>query len=175
MIVPNVFLQDLLDCLDGVASPAQEAAVARAGRVDARLQAQALEYGLQESLLEELFEPAPRLADAGELICLARAVPATKARRAIVGHSVATAGDVNGDGYSDIIVGAHGYDNLSYPDQGRVYVYLGAMKRTLCEEHKQSALLWCSRCGRLSTMTTAPGWLTTSPPPKCFGPPRRRR
>jgi|SRR3989344_8956275 len=47
----------------------------------------------------------------------------------------------------------HGCSNTT---NVRVYVYLGAMKRTLCEEHKQSALLWCSRCGRLSTMTTAP-------------------
>ncbi len=38
------------------------------------------------------------------------------------GASVATAGDVNGDGYSDVIVGAARY----YSDTGRVYVYLGA-------------------------------------------------
>ena len=38
------------------------------------------------------------------------------------GGSVATAGDVNGDGYSDVIVGAARY----YSDTGRVYVYLGS-------------------------------------------------
>ncbi|HKZ69178.1 MAG TPA: integrin alpha, partial [Anaerolineales bacterium] len=38
------------------------------------------------------------------------------------GFPVATAGDVNGDGYDDVIVGAHGY--LSYT--GRAYVFLGS-------------------------------------------------
>ena len=41
------------------------------------------------------------------------------------GRSVAGAGDVNGDGYDDIIIGAHFYD---YGDiaEGRAYVYLGS-------------------------------------------------
>lgn len=41
-----------------------------------------------------------------------------------LGSSVATAGDVNGDGYSDVIVGAPGYDN-GQSDEGRAYVYHG--------------------------------------------------
>jgi len=41
------------------------------------------------------------------------------------GVSVATAGDVNGDGYSDAIVGAYGYDN-GQSDEGRAYLYLGS-------------------------------------------------
>jgi hypothetical protein len=37
------------------------------------------------------------------------------------GYSVATAGDVNGDGYSDVIIGAYGNDSY----RGKVYIYLG--------------------------------------------------
>src|SRR5439155_1264922 len=44
---------------------------------------------------------------------------------ALFGYSVATAGDVNGDGYSDVIVGAVLYDN-GQADEGRAYVYLGS-------------------------------------------------
>ena len=38
------------------------------------------------------------------------------------GNSVATAGDVNGDGYADLVVGAVRYDSY----RGRVYVYHGS-------------------------------------------------
>ncbi len=38
---------------------------------------------------------------------------------------VAGAGDVNGDGYSDVIVGAHLYDN-GEDDEGRAFVYHGS-------------------------------------------------
>jgi hypothetical protein len=41
------------------------------------------------------------------------------------GVSVASAGDVNGDGYDDMIVGAWMYDNPE-ADEGRVFVYLGS-------------------------------------------------
>ena len=40
------------------------------------------------------------------------------------GYSAATAGDVDGDGYSDVIVGAPYYDN-GEADEGGVFVYLG--------------------------------------------------
>ncbi len=38
------------------------------------------------------------------------------------GNSVSSAGDVNGDGYSDIIIGAQNYSNT-----GRVYIYFGGL------------------------------------------------
>jgi len=42
------------------------------------------------------------------------------------GASLATAGDVNGDGYSDVIVGMPDYDNGGNTDAGRVMVFLGS-------------------------------------------------
>ncbi len=42
-----------------------------------------------------------------------------------LGISASTAGDVNGDGYSDVIVGAYLYDN-GESDEGKVFLYLGS-------------------------------------------------
>lgn len=42
------------------------------------------------------------------------------------GASVACAGDINGDGYSDIIVGAPNSGSSAYPETGGFYVYLGS-------------------------------------------------
>ncbi len=39
------------------------------------------------------------------------------------GHSLATAGDVNGDGYADVVVGAHYINNY----RGKAYLYLGGL------------------------------------------------
>src|SRR5262249_27983333 len=41
-------------------------------------------------------------------------------------YSVATAGDVNGDGYSDVVVGAPGYGGAGYLLGGKAYLYLGS-------------------------------------------------
>ena len=41
------------------------------------------------------------------------------------GSAVSTAGDVNGDGFADLIVGAHGYDTPSAANVGKVYLYFG--------------------------------------------------
>jgi FG-GAP repeat protein len=42
-----------------------------------------------------------------------------------LGHSVASAGDVNGDGYADVIVSSYFYD-AGETDEGEVYVFLGS-------------------------------------------------
>ncbi len=42
------------------------------------------------------------------------------------GWSVASAGDVNGDGYSDVIIGAYGYDDGANMNEGRAFVYHGS-------------------------------------------------
>src|SRR5688500_488316 len=41
------------------------------------------------------------------------------------GFSVAPAGDVNGDGFGDVIVGAFGEDN-QFMDEGRAHIFLGS-------------------------------------------------
>ncbi len=39
---------------------------------------------------------------------------------------MASAGDVNGDGYDDVVVGAPGYDDDATANEGAVFVYLGS-------------------------------------------------
>ncbi|MBK8981612.1 MAG: FG-GAP repeat protein [Ignavibacteria bacterium] len=43
-----------------------------------------------------------------------------------LGYSVSTAGDYNGDGYDDVIVGAPGYPNNYLSAHGRVMIFLGS-------------------------------------------------
>ncbi len=43
---------------------------------------------------------------------------------AYFGHSVSTAGDVNGDGYDDVIIGAHLFNN-GHTDEGAAFLYYG--------------------------------------------------
>ncbi len=44
---------------------------------------------------------------------------------AYFGFAVAGAGDVNGDGYDDVVIGAYNYDNVQ-TDEGRIYLYHGS-------------------------------------------------
>jgi hypothetical protein len=61
------------------------------------------------------------------------------------GSSVAAAGDVNGDGYGDVIVGAYAFDN-GQTNEGRAFVYRGSASGLLasatwiCEPDQESAL-----------------------------------
>ncbi len=48
-----------------------------------------------------------------------------------LGKSVSNAGDVNGDGIADIVIGADGHDSGA-PDGGRIYVYLGSPQTYEC-------------------------------------------
>jgi hypothetical protein len=68
----------------------------------------------------------------GSALGIASGHPGTAATRlesdqanAFLGGSVAGAGDVNGDGYADVIVGADRYDN-GQNDEGAAFLFLGA-------------------------------------------------
>ena len=71
---------------------------------------------------------------------------------AYFGHSVASAGDVNGDGYGDVVVGAPYYDNGS-SDEGVAYVYLGSSSGLA------SSPVWT---GEPNTINTSFGWSVAS-------------
>ncbi len=57
---------------------------------------------------------------------------------ALFGEAVASAGDVNGDGYADVIVGAPDYD-VAETDQGRAYVYYGSPEGPRVHPHWAAA------------------------------------
>ena len=60
-----------------------------------------------------------------------------------MGSSVGTAGDVNGDGYADVIVGAYYFDNgESY--EGKAFVYLGS------DEGTSSGAAWTAEANQAS-------------------------
>jgi hypothetical protein len=67
---------------------------------------------------------ASGIADANAAASAARLEPDRPGR---FGNSVAGAGDMNGDGFADVIVGAPDYDHdLVTPDSGAVYLYRGS-------------------------------------------------
>jgi hypothetical protein len=51
--------------------------------------------------------------------------PDTAGGSAYYGYTVASAGDVNGDGYADVAIGAYHYNGAAGKSVGKVYVYLG--------------------------------------------------
>jgi hypothetical protein len=56
---------------------------------------------------------------------IAAAMTESNQAGAFMGRAVASAGDVNGDGYSDVIVGASGYDN-GESNEGAAFIYQGS-------------------------------------------------
>jgi hypothetical protein len=71
---------------------------------------------------------------------------------AYLGYSVASAGDVNGDGYSDVIVGAPYYNNGS-TDEGAAFIYHGSASgisttaAAMVESNQADAYLGCAVAG----------------------------
>ncbi len=63
--------------------------------------------------------------DAGGLVSTPYWYKQSDSTGALFGWSVASAGDVNGDGYADVIVGAPGYDHPQV-DEGGAWIYHGA-------------------------------------------------
>ncbi len=62
---------------------------------------------------------------AGGLLTTADWTAESDQELAYLGFSVGTAGDVNGDGYADVVVGAYSYDN-GQADEGAAFVYHGS-------------------------------------------------
>lgn len=58
---------------------------------------------------------------------------------AFLGYSVGTAGDVDGDGYSDLIIGSPGYDN-NFLDEGRVFAFRGPLTPAITDPEPRSIL-----------------------------------
>ena len=68
---------------------------------------------------------------------------------ALMGWSVATAGDVNGDGYADIIVGAPYVDYLGSEDEGAAWVWYGSengVNNGVNGDHSNAS--WKVRCNQ---------------------------
>jgi hypothetical protein len=93
------------------------------------------------------------LGSATGVVSGSRAVLQSDEAEAHLGQSVAGAGDVNGDGYADVIVGAPYYDAPEY-SEGAAFVFLGSATgvgngspataaTTLLASYGQTHLGWC--------------------------------
>jgi hypothetical protein len=80
---------------------------------------------------------------ANGIITTAAARVETNQWAAQLGFSVAGAGDVNGDGYSDIITGAPGFDN-GQTDEGAAFVYFGSANGIITSS---PVMLECNQAG----------------------------
>jgi hypothetical protein len=74
---------------------------------------------------------------------------------AVFGIAVAMAGDVNGDGFSDVIVGAYHYDN-GESDEGRALLYYGnngPCRTTLLRQQRPDGVTPIAHLGRSDSQT----------------------
>jgi hypothetical protein len=59
-----------------------------------------------------------------------------------LGSSVAGAGDLNGDGYADSVVGAQQYDTNGQTDNGAVFVYYGGASGGTAENNEGAVFVY---------------------------------
>jgi hypothetical protein len=90
------------------------------------------------------------LGSGGGIITEAHATIAGKAADDEIGNSVSGAGDVNGDGYDDVIVAAHGVGE----NAGQAYVFLGSEKGIVPEQNdRRCDLSTLNDCTPSTTIT----------------------
>jgi hypothetical protein len=121
---PSLTLDNPADQLTGFFG----AAVAPAGDVDGN--------GCADVIVGAAFQDDPAMNQGDAFVYLGSpeglaAEPGTTLRNptfeplALFGVSVASAGDANGDGFADVVVGARGQDGLAV-DEGKAFVFCGA-------------------------------------------------
>jgi hypothetical protein len=90
------------------------------------IDSKAKELGITTTELQGILNSALRNGDGGysQPDTLTNIILTGQAANDRFGWSVSTAGDVNGDGYSDVIVGAR-FNNAGGTSAGRSYIYLG--------------------------------------------------
>ena len=95
---------------------------------------------------------------------------------AFFGISVAAAGDVNGDGYSDVIIGANQYTDGANTQEGRAFLYLGsstglsASPNSIPDDANQATAFFgfsvaCAGDDRCSSGSVVRSYATIWPPP----------
>ncbi|MCF8341400.1 MAG: FG-GAP-like repeat-containing protein [Chitinophagaceae bacterium] len=84
-------------------------------------------YGFDNKWLSNAGEALIYHGSATGISSTASTVLESNQEGAYMGNAVSSAGDINGDGYSDVIVGAYKYDNGGIAiDQGAVFIYYGS-------------------------------------------------